>query len=226
MARTARLVIPDTPHHICQRAQRDDFIFNDKEDFETYTAFLKEQCDKQGVGIWAYALLPNQIHLIAVPRHEHSLADAIGEAHRRYTLYMNDRENLVGHLFQNRFYSYPMDESSLLSAARMMERLPVLSGIAPTPESYLWSSCRAHCKGRDDRLMQDRVIPFLKPDWAGFVQEWPHPQELTMIQTHLHTGRPRGSDDFLNAIEKTTGRTVRPQKRGRKPKITTEIKAA
>lgn len=222
MARQARIVIPDTPHHLCQRAQGDDVIFSDKEDFETYARLLKEQCDKAGVAIWAYALLPNQIHLIAVPAREDSLAAAIGETHRQYTIYINDKENLQGHLFQSRFFSYPMDEQALFSAARMIERLPVLSRVAPSPESYLWSSCRANVKGREDRIMTDRVLPMFVADWQEFVSEWPTPEELMAIQSHLQTGRPRGSEDFLSAIEKSVGRSVRPQKRGRKPKTQTQ----
>jgi REP element-mobilizing transposase RayT len=37
------------------------------------------------VAIWAYCLMPNHVHLIAVPESQEGLARAIGEAHRRYT---------------------------------------------------------------------------------------------------------------------------------------------
>jgi hypothetical protein len=53
-------------------------------------------------------------HLIAVPAHEDSLARAIGEAHRRYTRMINSRENWRGHLWQERFASFPMSERYLL----------------------------------------------------------------------------------------------------------------
>lgn len=218
MARTARIVIPDTPHHVCQRANRDDNIFNEKADFETYADLLREQTQRFGVAIWCYALLPNQIHLIAVPRDTDGLARAIGETNRRYTLYVNGKDNLRGHLFQNRFFSYPMDSAALLTAAQMIERLPVMARIAPSPEAYLWSSCRTHCKGREDKIMTAAVLPAMTDDWEAFISRWPHPLDLESIQTHLQTGRPRGSDTFLNAVEQMTGRTVRPQKRGRKPK--------
>ena len=45
-----------------------------------------------------------------------------------------------------------------------------------------------------------------------------NPEEINQVQLHLQTGRPRGSNLFLDSIEDKIGRPVRPQKRGRKPK--------
>jgi len=39
------------------------------------------------------------------------LARALGEAHRRYTRRINFRENRRGHLWLERFASFPMDEA-------------------------------------------------------------------------------------------------------------------
>ena len=73
-------------------------------------------------------LMPNHIHLIAVPDREESLARAIGEAHRRYTRRINFREGWRGHLWQERFASFPMDEKYLLAAACYVEMNPVQAG--------------------------------------------------------------------------------------------------
>jgi putative transposase len=52
-----------------------------------------------------------------------------GEAHRRYTRRINFREKWRGHLWQERFASFPMNESYLLAAARYVEMNPVAAGI-------------------------------------------------------------------------------------------------
>jgi len=39
-----------------------------------------------------------------------------------------------------------------------------------------------------------------------------------MLQLHERTGRPLGSDGFLNRLEKTIGRFLKPKRPGRKPK--------
>ena len=41
---------------------------------------------------WAYCLMSNHVHLIAVPGTEEALGLAVGEAHRRYTRHVNFRE--------------------------------------------------------------------------------------------------------------------------------------
>jgi putative transposase len=63
--------------------------------------------------IWAYCLMPNHVHLVMVPAEEDGLRGTLGEAHRRYTRYINFREGWRGHLWQERFHSLVMDESYL-----------------------------------------------------------------------------------------------------------------
>ncbi len=74
---------------------------------------------------WAYCLMPNHVHLILVPPDEDGLRQALGEAHRRYTRRINAREGWRGHLWQERFHSFPMDRTWLLAAARYVELNPV-----------------------------------------------------------------------------------------------------
>ncbi len=94
--------------------------------------------------------MPNHVHLIAVPQTADGLARAIGEAHRRYTRWINFREDWRGHLWQERFASFPMDEAHFLAVARYVETNPVAAGLVARPEEYQWSSARAHLAGQDD----------------------------------------------------------------------------
>ena len=65
-----------------------------------------------------------------------SFRHAMGEAHRRYTRHVNFREKWRGHLWQERFASYPMGVNHLLAAARYIERNPVRAGLAREPWLY------------------------------------------------------------------------------------------
>ena len=80
--------------------------------------------------------MPNHVHLIAVPATQEGLPRAIGEAHRRYTRHVNFREGWRGHLWQERFASFPMDENHLLAAVRYVEMNPVAAGLVDVPEEY------------------------------------------------------------------------------------------
>ncbi|MCF6322623.1 MAG: transposase, partial [Rhizobiaceae bacterium] len=97
--------------------------------------------------------MPNHVHLVLVPHDEDGLRRALGEAHRRYTNHINSRENWRGHLWQERFHSYPMDETHLLEAVRYIELNPVRAGLAKHARDWRWSSARAHLDGSDDGLV-------------------------------------------------------------------------
>lgn len=220
MARQARITLDNSPHHITQRGNRGDPVFFEKGDFQAYLDTLKEQCERFNVKLLSYCLLPNQIHILAIPQNGETLARAIGETHRRYTNMINKRNGWRGHLFQDRFFSYVCDEPYSLRAMRFIENMPVMSGIAPKPESYLWSSARDRIKTSTDNFITQPKNFHAVQDWSAFLERPMEPSELQAIQTHLQTGRPRGHDTFLDMIEQKIGRPVRPQKRGRKPKET------
>jgi putative transposase len=59
---------------------------------------MADWCRQRGVKVWAYCLIPNHVHLIAVPQSEDGLARAVAEAHRRYTRQVNFREKWRGFL--------------------------------------------------------------------------------------------------------------------------------
>jgi putative transposase len=179
-------------------------------------ALLSEWCGRCGVEVWAYCLMPNHVHLIAVPASEEALRRAIGEAHRRYTRAVNFREGWRGHLWQGRFASFVMDEPHLLSAARYVELNPVRARLARRPEEYPWSSARAHLQGEDDPLVAVEPLLQLQPDWQGFLSVGLAEDEAQILRQHERTGRPAGCTSFVAALETLTGRLLHRQKPGPK----------
>ncbi len=217
MARIARVIATGLPHHITQRGNRRQQTFFCDDDYREYVSLMAEWCNKCGVEIWAWCLMPNHVHLIAVPSADDSLARAIGEAHRRYTRRINFREQWRGHLWQERFASFPMDENYLLAAARYVEMNPVAAGLVALPEEYPWSSARAHIVGEDDQLV--KVAPLL-----GMVDNWrellslSEEEDINLFRRHERSGRPMGNDAFVERLETGLDRMLRPLKRGPKPK--------
>ena len=123
-----------------------------------------------GVAVWACCLMPNHVHLIAVPNEEGSLHLAIGEAHRRYTRMINFREGWRGHLWKGRFSSYVMDERYLLACARYIENNPVRAKLSDRAEGWRWSSAAAHLWGRDDGLVTVKpMLRLVNKTWAEFL---------------------------------------------------------
>jgi len=218
MARLARVVVPGAAHHVTQRGNRRQRVFFKPTDYRAYIDLMAEWCRRCNVDVLAYCLMPNHVHLIAVPKRPDGLARAIGEAHRRYTRLINFREGWRGYLWQGRFSSFPMDEDYLLTAARYVENNPVRARMVTRPDQYRWSSARAHLRGTDDALA--RVAPLLKlaGDWRQFLRADDGPPRIAAIRSRERTGRPLGSDGFVRRCEKRLKRQLRLQKPGPKPK--------
>ena len=218
MARIARAVAAHYPHHVIQRGNRRQDTFFCEDDYRYYKKMMAEWCSKLGVEIWAYCLMPNHVHLIAVPESEDGLRRAIGEAHRRYTRQINFREHWKGHLWQGRFASYLMDENYLLAAARYIERNPVESALVKCPEEYLWSSAKAHITGQDDDLVMVKPLLNMVRNWRKFLSSHSTEKENALIRRHEQTGRPLGSAKFVHRLENKLSRILMPQKGGRPKK--------
>ncbi|MEK6543092.1 MAG: transposase [Elusimicrobiota bacterium] len=217
MARLARSVLPGIPHHVTQRGNRKQQTFFCDGDFKLYIDLLSEWTRRNNVEIWAYCLMPNHVHLIAVPESAQTLRQAIGETHRRYTRAINFRKDWRGHLWQGRFYSFAMDERHLLAAARYIELNPVKAGLVADPASYPWSSARAHLAGQDQNLVKVAPLLDLTEDWGTFLRQPTADGQNALIELHERTGRPLGNEEFIQKAEAILGRPLRPQKAGRKP---------
>src|SRR3989338_11311255 len=113
MPQTARVVAPQQPHHVTQRGNRNQPVFFSDKDRREYLNILKVQASKTGVKIWAWCLMDNHVHFVAVPESETALAVCFGETHKRYTRHINLREGWRGYLWQGRFKSFLMDTSYL-----------------------------------------------------------------------------------------------------------------
>ncbi len=219
MARMARAVIPGIPHHVTQRGVRGIDVFQEAEDYELYLQLLSEFSRKAETEVWAYCLMTNHVHLIMVPESKDGLRAAIGEAHRRYTRHVNFHEGCRGHLWQERFHSFAMDEHHLLAAVRYVEMNPVHAGMVRQAEEYPWSSARAHLAGRDDRLVKVQPMLDRVSNWREYLGSGLDDGMVETLRRHSRTGRPLGDDSFLDMSEQELRKKLRPGRPGRKRKV-------
>jgi putative transposase len=222
MARLARIVAAGVPHHVTQRGNRREPIFFEAGDQDLYRHMLADQARRHGVEVWAYCLMPNHVHLIMVPQDVEGLGRVMGEAHRRYTSFVNARARWSGHLFQGRYASVAMDEAHLIAAVRYVSLNPVRAGLARAAEDWPWSSARAHLKGQDDGLVRvrpvlDRVSRFSDLIGSGAEIERRYDDAVKALRSSQTTGRPLGTADFVDDLERRLGRPLARRTRGRKP---------
>lgn len=219
MARIARIVIPGTPHHVTQRGNRREATFFGDADYRLYRDLLAGAAAKAGVQVWAYCLMPNHVHAILVPADEDGLWRTLGAVHRRYTGHINARNHWTGHLWQGRFGSVAMDEDHLFAALRYVSFNPVRARLVQRAEDWPWSSVRAHLAAKDDGLVT--VAPVLErtgPFAAFLDQPFDAERDFTPLRRSETSGRPVGSEAWIENLESELTRTLRPRRRGPKPR--------
>jgi putative transposase len=224
MARLARLVVPDVAHHVTQRGNRRQPVFFGDDDYLAYRELVSEACAERGVGCLAWCLMPNHVHLILRPPDADGLRGALAEAHRRYSRRINFAHGWTGYLWQGRFASYPMDDAHLMTAVRYVELNPVKARLVRTAEKWRWSSAKAHVTGEPDGFTDLAALAGVHRNWRAMLRRGLEAGDLdeggvAAIEAHMRTGRPLGSEAFVERLEKSTGRSLKRRKPGRKPKV-------
>ena len=209
MPRIARAVAVGYPHHITQRGNYRQTVFEKDEDYLQYLEWLKLYSKRYSLKIWAYCLMQNHVHFIAVPMEPDSLAKSFNTLHMRYAQYINRRNKSTGHLWQGRFYSCVLDEKHLYAGIRYVENNPVRARIVKRAEGYQWSSAPSHIKGKIDPVLSaDCYIVERIKVWSSYLREKEEAALVEEIRKNTKTGRPCGDDEFILRLEGLTGRRL------------------
>jgi putative transposase len=218
MARLARLVIPGLPHHVTQRGNGRAQTFFGDADYTLYRRLLAQSCRAAEVAVWAWVLMPNHVHLILVPSDPDGIRRALAPVHRRYAGHIHAREQRSGHFWQGRFGAVPMDEAHLCAALRYIALNPVRARLVERAEAWPWSSVHAHLTGRPDGMTELAPVLERYPCFADLVEGDPDDEAFVRLRRAESIGRPLGDDGFIARLEELTHRSLKPAKRGRKPR--------
>ena len=192
MPRNSRMVAIGYPHHITQRGNNREPVFFDDDDRWAYLDFLSHYTQKYQVDIWAYCLMTNHIHLLAVPNESKGLSRGVGLTNMMYTQHVNRKYHRSGRVWQSRFFSSVVDTDSYQWAvARYVENNPVTAGMVSAAEDYDWSSAQHHVKEKPDSLIKNPswLKPVDRESYKQFLQE--DDKRITkIIEQATRNGRP------------------------------------
>lgn len=162
MPRHARTTAESGIYHVMLRGVNRDAIFLEDEDFERFLHALSVSKDASGCAVLAYCLMTNHVHLVLAPTRE-SLGAVMKRLGVRYASWFNRKYGRVGHLFQDRFRSIPVEtDEYLVALLRYVWNNPVEAGLATRPENYRWSSRRL--LGTETELVDDAELRRLVHD--------------------------------------------------------------
>src|SRR5258708_3661905 len=205
VARLARVIAVDVPHHVTQRGNARQFILTSDAERLVYLYLLRNYSVQYQLSVIGYCLMSNHVHLIVVPRKTDALALALKHTHGRYATYWNVRHASSGHAWQGRFYSCPLDHSHLWAALRYVERNPVRAGLVAQAETYAWSSAVAHCGTASPDAILDMSFwqqRWSHAEWREYLVAQDAETDDATIRKCTHTGRPLGTPEFIKALEK------------------------
>jgi putative transposase len=216
MARLARSTFVGYPHHVVQRGNYDQPVFQVESDYRRYLDWVREYAERYRVDIWAYCLMPNHVHFICVPNADDALARAFNTLHMRYAQYFNGKRALHGHLWRARFMSSVLDNRCVHEEVRFIENNPVRMKIVERAEDYPWSSARSHVSGKQDPVLSDGCFLTNEiSDWCSYLACRGEEAVVGRVRERLKTGRPAGDAAFVHKLEEIVGRKLMALPRGR-----------
>ena len=214
MARLARAVFPGHPHHVTQRGNGRAAAFFCDDDYALYRDLLGAHAAAAGVEILAWVLMPNHVHLILVPSDPDGIRRALAAVHRRYAGAIHARLKRTGHFWQGRFGCVAMDEAHLGAALRYVALNPVRAQLVDRAVDWPWSSVHAQL-GSDDGLTATAAVAERYPDFAALIAAGEEAEASARLRRAETIGRPVGGPAFIEQLERGSGRTLAPGKRGR-----------
>jgi len=224
MARLPRLSLAGHLHHVLQRGNNRQPICVDSDDYRALLSNLGETAKQWRVAVHAYVLLPDHFHLLLTPQDGTALPLMMQAMGRQYVRYFNDRHGRTGTLWDGRFKSTVLQADRFgLAAMAFADLHPVRAGLTQSVQSYPWSS-HAHYSG----ALVDKLITPLTDYWqlgntpfareaayTRLVQEGVNPVQIDQLTHSVTRGWALGEADFVEALQKTTGRRLSKRPPGR-----------
>jgi REP element-mobilizing transposase RayT len=143
------------------RGDRREDVFLDDVDRQDFLKTLAETCQKTGFEIHAYCLMPNHFHLV-VETPEANLVAGMAWLLSTYTIRLNHRHKLSGHVFSGRYKALLVEGGNgyLKTVCDYVHLNPVRAGMLRAEDAlaaYPWSSLGWYAAAREHRPVWVRV---------------------------------------------------------------------
>jgi len=192
MPRTARASVGGVCYHVLNRGNGRSRVFRDKADYDGFLDLLATACQRVGMRVPGFCVMPDHFHLVLWPRADGDLSrfmqwlltSHVRRHHRRY--------RGRGHVWQGRFRAFPIQpDDHLLTVLRYVERNPLRAGLVRAAENWPWSSLGSSA------LKDAPPIPLTTPvdrprGWTKMVNAAESAAELDALRRSVNRGTPFG----------------------------------
>ena len=224
VARLPRLSVPGYPHLLVQRSVAGQPAFLADTDYQFMLSELRSLSHRHDVAIHAYALMPDQFHMLVTPSDGRSLSLAMQALGRRYVRDFNRRHDRSGTLWQARFRCTVIDpERYLLPCSLFVELGPVRTQRVADAKGYSWSSLPHHLGLHVDPAITDHAelwklgnTPFERQAQYRRLSDAGLPEpDVARIHNAVEHGWALGDGPFLKELSSKTERRLAPLPVGR-----------
>jgi putative transposase len=217
MPRKLRLEYSGAIYHVMSRGDRREDIFLDDVDRQDFIKTLAEACQKTDWRVHAYCLMRNHYHLVLETPNANLVA-GMAWLQSTYTIRLNHRHKLFGHVFSGRYKAQLIEASSngyLRTACDYVHLNPVRARLLKTEErllAYPWSSLTWYLAAPEHRPQWIRVERLLgehglERDTSAARQEFERRMEARRLEETdeealraLRRGWYLGSGEFRNQM--------------------------
>ncbi len=141
MSQPRRIQSENILFHIINRGNAKQPLFYDDADRQLFLELLRRYKLKYQLRVYHYVLMTNHIHLLLEPTIPQTISKFMQGLTGAYAQRFNQKYRSVGHVWQSRFRSIPIEtDSYYIRCAQYIELNPVRAGIVEHPSGYAWSS--------------------------------------------------------------------------------------
>jgi len=242
MPRKLRVEYPGAMYHVMSRGDRREDIFLDNVDRHDLIKTLAEACQKTGWQVHAWCLMRNHYHLVLETPNANLVA-GMAWLQSTYTIGLNHRHQLFGHVFSGRYKAQLVEGSGngyLRTACDYVHLNPVRAGLLKSEDrlmAYPWSSLAWYLAAPEHRpgwMRVDRLLGEhgLAGDTAAVRQEFERRMEARrMAETDeealklLRRGWCLGGAAFKGQMLETMEGKLGEHHSGQLRRETAEVKA-
>ncbi len=208
-------------YHVLNRANGRQKIFRSVSDYKAFEKIIAEGLEKIPMRLTGYCLMPNHWHLLLWPYNDGDLSAFMHWITTTHTQRWHAAHNTtgMGHLYQGRFKSFPIQtDSYYLTALRYIEGNPLRAGLVKGSADWIWSSLAKRTGPAGDGVAVSSGPIELPDNWNKLVDVLPWDDELGRIAYCIARGSPLGRDDWVRKTAERMHLTSTLRPRGRPPK--------
>ena len=184
-------------YHVMLRGINQQQIFQDEEDNLKFLQIVKECKAISEFKLFAYCLMENHVHLL-IKEGKEPIELIFKRIGNRFVYWYNTKYKRVGHLFQDRYRSEPVEtDEYFLTVLRYIHQNPVKAGIVKSCGKYRFSSYNEYIK--ESKIIDDELAKQMltKEEFVKY-----HKKEETASCLEIKEIKPRLTDEEAKRIIK------------------------